>query len=185
MIPQPAKQQPNVVGEHSRESSRYGMATHGERAHTFRGRRGSPRHRPRQLRLAQRLAPCRARTPVPERLSWSLGAARSCMPQRLRPWPAQTTADRCASAGRSVRLTRTHRKRSRTTTAGGVAARSISIDLPKVNPRFHTRWTPPNPLRCACGVDPALIAEGWIWLGGASQTTCTARSAGGDSGLVT
>ena len=60
----------------------------------------------------------------------TLCAARSCMPQRLRPWPAQTTADRCASAGRSVRLTRTHRKRSRTTTAGGVEARSTFPYIP-------------------------------------------------------
>ena len=55
MIPEPAKAQPYVAREHSRESSRYGRATPMQRAHTFRGRRGSPRHRPRQLRLAQRL----------------------------------------------------------------------------------------------------------------------------------
>ena len=55
MIPEPAKAQPYVAGEHSRESLRYGTATHMQRAHTFRGRRGSPRHRPRQLWLAQRL----------------------------------------------------------------------------------------------------------------------------------
>ena len=55
MIPEPAKAQPYVAHEHSRESSRYGTATHMQRAHTFRGRRGSPRHRPRQLRLARRL----------------------------------------------------------------------------------------------------------------------------------
>ena len=55
MIPEPAKAQPYVAREHSRESSRYGTATHMQRAHTYRGRRGSPRHRPRQLRLARHL----------------------------------------------------------------------------------------------------------------------------------
>ena len=55
MIPQPAKQQPNVEGEHPRESACARVAAHGGRAHTCRGRRGSSHERPRQLRLAQRL----------------------------------------------------------------------------------------------------------------------------------
>ena len=55
MIPEPAKAQPYVAREHSRESSRYGRATHMQRAHTFRGRRSSSRHRPRPIRLARRL----------------------------------------------------------------------------------------------------------------------------------
>ena len=54
-VEQPAKEQPNVVGEHSRESARARVAAHGGGAHTCRGRRGSSRERPRQLRLAQRL----------------------------------------------------------------------------------------------------------------------------------
>ena len=36
-----------------------------------------------------------------------------------------------------------------------------------------------------CGVAPALITGGWIWLAGASQTSCTARSAGGEGGPLT
>ena len=55
MIPEPAKAQPYVAGEHPRESARARVAAHGGRAHTCRGRRSSCRERPRQLRLAQRL----------------------------------------------------------------------------------------------------------------------------------
>ena len=55
MIPEPAKAQAHVAREHPRESARARVATHMQRAHACRGRRGSSRERPRQLRLAQRL----------------------------------------------------------------------------------------------------------------------------------
>ena len=55
MIPEPAKAQAHVAREHPRESARARVATHMQRAHACRGRRGSSRDRPRQLRLARRL----------------------------------------------------------------------------------------------------------------------------------
>ena len=80
MIPQPAKEQPNVVGEHSRESARARVAAHGGRAHTCRGCRGSS--------LAIGLdscgspsalsVPC-AHSSARAARSLALGAARSCI----------------------------------------------------------------------------------------------------------
>ena len=70
MMPQPAKEQPDVARGHPRESSRYGTATHMQGAHAPRGRRGGSRDRPRQLQLAQRLVRAARALQWPSRSRW-------------------------------------------------------------------------------------------------------------------
>ena len=133
MIPQPAKAQAHVAREHPRESSRYGTATHMQRAHASRGRRGGSRDRPRQLRLARRLvrAARALQPPSGERLPRrALRCSAAPRLYRITMWPPQTTGSLAGSHARPLSVSPPHRSWSRTTTARLYKERSTSGDLP-------------------------------------------------------
>ena len=131
------RHQAHVAREHPRESSRYGTATHMQRAHASRGRRGGSRDRPRKLRLARRLVrAARALQPPSGSRVGLLRCSALYASKRLRTGKPQSADHRTLGGvnrtSRPVlRLTRASVRWPAATTAGGVAGRSISIDLPK------------------------------------------------------
>ena len=118
-----------------------GVATHMQRAHACRGRRGSSRERPRQLRLAQRLVrAAHALQPPSGRRESSalLGAARAMQSRRARRLtPASKSAQPAGGPGCADLLSASWRPTQRDCIKHGAA--------PESSPRSTIDFTPAGP----------------------------------------